>query len=48
MSIPLANHEDEVIEAGLEMIAAVRKINNPLKLRVGIASGPLIGNIIIF
>ena len=44
MSLPLQNHEEEAIAAALEMIAAVRKIDeNNLRLRVGIASGPLIG-----
>lgn len=46
MSIPLENAEDACICVALEMIAAVRSINETLSLRVGIASGPLIGIII--
>lgn len=43
MSIPLENPEQETIKAAIKMIQAVRKVSDDLRLRVGIASGPLIG-----
>lgn len=46
MSIPLYNHEEQAINAALKMISVVKQVSENLNLRVGIASGPLIGNLI--
>jgi hypothetical protein len=43
MSMPLENAEEDAVQAGKRMIEEVRRIQNSLSLRVGIASGPLIG-----
>lgn len=44
MSLPLADHEEKALEAALEMIQVVHAVKDfQLSLRVGIASGPLIG-----
>jgi hypothetical protein len=43
MSIPLNNAEEEAISAGLKMLEEVPRVREGLLLRIGIASGPLIG-----
>lgn len=48
MSIPIANPEEVAVCAALKMISAVRNMKKNLNLRVGVASGPLIGNFYFF
>lgn len=43
MSIPIDNPEEVAVCAALKMINAVRGMKKNLNVRVGVASGPLIG-----
>jgi hypothetical protein len=48
MSTPVENPEELAVCAGLRMINVVRRMKGNLRLRVGIASGPVLGTLSSF